>query len=67
MGPFEVVNMVGKVSVKLNLPREWSRLHNVFHVHLVKPYFKRADANPVENGPYLQRHCNGWTENPCLK
>ena len=38
MGPFEVDSMVGNVAVKLNLPREWTRIHNVFHVNLVKPY-----------------------------
>ena len=25
------------VAVKLNFPREWTRIHNVFHVNLVKP------------------------------
>ena len=38
MGPFEVDNMVDNVAVKLNLPREWTRIHNVFHAILVKPY-----------------------------
>jgi hypothetical protein len=46
MGPFEVDCMVGRVAVKLNLPREWTRIHNVFHVNLVKPYLERADGRP---------------------
>ncbi|KAJ9525170.1 hypothetical protein QJQ45_020696, partial [Haematococcus lacustris] len=43
VGPFSVQYMVGKAAVKLWLPDEWSRLHNVFHVSLVKPY--RTDAS----------------------
>jgi hypothetical protein len=38
MGPFKVVDMVGKAAVKLVLPRNWSRVHPVFHVSLVKLY-----------------------------
>eukprot|EP00983_Pelagomonas_calceolata_P079102 1154533-Pelagomonas_calceolata.AAC.3 len=38
MGPFEVEHMVGKAAVKLRLPEEWNRIHNVFHVTLTKPY-----------------------------
>ncbi|KAJ9512261.1 hypothetical protein QJQ45_012828 [Haematococcus lacustris] len=34
VGPFSVQYMVGKAAVKLWLPDEWSRLHNVFHVSL---------------------------------
>eukprot|EP00983_Pelagomonas_calceolata_P035049 1096190-Pelagomonas_calceolata.AAC.1 len=37
MGPFEVEHMVGKAAVKLRLPEEWNRIHNVFHVSLTKP------------------------------
>jgi hypothetical protein len=41
MGPFEVIEMRGPVSVKLKLPQDWRRMHNVFHVSLVKPYLSR--------------------------
>ncbi|KAJ9519233.1 hypothetical protein QJQ45_017889 [Haematococcus lacustris] len=41
-------NMRGKAAVKLWLPDEWSRLHNVFHVPLVKPY--RTDASGAVPG-----------------
>ena len=40
VGPFEVLHMVGEVAVKLSLPKEWSRIHPVFHVSLVKPYLR---------------------------
>ncbi|KAJ9514991.1 hypothetical protein QJQ45_017006, partial [Haematococcus lacustris] len=48
VGPFSVQYMVGKAAVKLWLPDEWSRLHNVFHVSLVKPY--RIDASRAVPG-----------------
>ncbi|KAJ9507562.1 hypothetical protein QJQ45_019379 [Haematococcus lacustris] len=48
VGPFSVQYMVGKAAVKLWLPDEWSRLHNVFHVSLVKPY--RTDASEAVPG-----------------
>ena len=38
MGPFEVDHMVGASAVKLHLPPEWRRIHNVFHVSLTKPF-----------------------------
>jgi hypothetical protein len=46
MGPFEVDSMVGNVAVKLNLPREWTRIHNVFHINLVKPYLQGSGHQP---------------------
>ncbi|KAJ9508332.1 hypothetical protein QJQ45_011839 [Haematococcus lacustris] len=48
VGPFSVQYMVGKAAVKLWLPDEWSRLHNVFLVSLVKPY--RTDASGAVPG-----------------
>ncbi|KAJ9532950.1 hypothetical protein QJQ45_018027 [Haematococcus lacustris] len=48
VGPFNVQYMVGKAAVKLWLPDEWSRLHNVFHVSFVKPY--RTDASGAVPG-----------------
>ena len=30
--------MVGAAAVELELPPGWTRMHNVFHVSLVKPY-----------------------------
>jgi hypothetical protein len=38
MSPFEVDHMVGANVVKLHLPPEWRRIHNVFHVRLTKPF-----------------------------
>jgi hypothetical protein len=46
MDPFEVDDMVGNVAVKLNLPSEWTHIHNVFHVDLVKPYLQGSGDQP---------------------
>ncbi|KAJ9534690.1 hypothetical protein QJQ45_013074 [Haematococcus lacustris] len=50
VGPFRVVNMVGEVAVKLQLPHQW-HMHNVFHVSLVKPYIGDAVPNLVAPPP----------------
>ena len=36
-GPFEISEVLGPVIYQLNLPISW-RIHNVFHVILLKPY-----------------------------
>lgn len=40
------------MAVQLELPSDWSRIHDVFHVSLVKPYRASPDSQPrVEAGP----------------
>ncbi|KAJ9525824.1 hypothetical protein QJQ45_009329 [Haematococcus lacustris] len=53
VGPFRVEYMVGRAAVKLDLPEEWSRIHNVFHMSLVKPYrtYDASDRMPGHAGP----------------
>nr|GFA20705.1 putative reverse transcriptase domain-containing protein [Tanacetum cinerariifolium]GFA63688.1 putative reverse transcriptase domain-containing protein [Tanacetum cinerariifolium] len=36
VGTFKVLGMIGKVSYKLDLPEELSRVHNTFHVSNLK-------------------------------
>ncbi|KAJ9525532.1 hypothetical protein QJQ45_003106 [Haematococcus lacustris] len=48
VGPFEVQYMVGEAAVKLELPQQYSRFHNVFHVSLEKPY--RSDGSSAVPG-----------------
>ncbi|KAJ9527564.1 hypothetical protein QJQ45_025839 [Haematococcus lacustris] len=45
VGPFTVLRMIGKVAVQLHLPPSWNRMHNVFHVSLVKPYYGNQTPN----------------------
>ncbi|KAJ0911154.1 putative nucleotidyltransferase, Ribonuclease H [Helianthus annuus] len=39
IGPFEIVERVGSVAYKLNLPEELSAIHNVFHICNLKKCF----------------------------
>ncbi|GJY02624.1 putative reverse transcriptase domain-containing protein [Tanacetum coccineum] len=36
VGPFKVLERVGEVAYKLELPKELSRVHNTFHLHFVE-------------------------------
>ena len=45
IGPFEVIERVGSVAYKLNLPEELSGIHNVFHICNLKKCF--ADESLV--------------------
>ncbi|GJT67556.1 putative reverse transcriptase domain-containing protein, partial [Tanacetum coccineum] len=38
IGPFEILDKVGKVSYRLALPPQLSHVHNVFHVSLLRGY-----------------------------
>lgn len=41
IGPFPVDRMIGKNAVRLILPAEYSRIHPVFNVSLIMPYFQK--------------------------
>ncbi|GKD38776.1 putative reverse transcriptase domain-containing protein [Tanacetum coccineum] len=49
VGPFKVLEKVGAISYKLNLPHELSRVHNTFHVsNLKKCYADEPLAVPLD-------------------
>ncbi|GKE72088.1 putative reverse transcriptase domain-containing protein [Tanacetum coccineum] len=49
VGPFKVLKKVGSVAYKLELPQEFSRVHNTFHVsNLKKCYSDEPLAVPLE-------------------
>ncbi|GJW66710.1 hypothetical protein Tco_0121134 [Tanacetum coccineum] len=49
VGPFKVLEKIGTVAYKLELPQELSRVHNTFHVsNLKKCYSDEPLAVPLE-------------------
>nr|GEX24550.1 putative reverse transcriptase domain-containing protein [Tanacetum cinerariifolium] len=49
VGPFKVLEKVGSIAYKLELPQELSRVHNMFHVsNLKKCYADESLAVPLD-------------------
>ncbi|ESK83578.1 hypothetical protein Moror_12068 [Moniliophthora roreri MCA 2997] len=44
-GPFEIKEVMGPVTYKLKLPRQW-RIHPIFHIGLLSPY-KETDEHGI--------------------
>ena len=42
IGPFSVIERIGDVAYRLDLPMSMSQIHNVFHVSMLRKYI----ANP---------------------
>ena len=38
IGPYEIVSKVGPIAYKLKLPPELSRIHDIFHVSMLRKY-----------------------------
>ena len=38
IGPFEIVERIGPVAYRLDLPEELSRVYNVFHISMLRKY-----------------------------
>ena len=52
MGPFEILERIGPVAYKIALPPSLSRIHNVFHVSVLRKYI--PDIVHVLNWKNLQ-------------
>ena len=52
IGPFEIVERVGPVAYRLDLPKELSRVHNVFHISMLRKYI--PDPSHVLEAPEIE-------------
>ena len=49
-GPFDVVKIMGPVTVKLKLPPHW-KIHDVFHTSLLRPFVETVEHGRNFLGP----------------
>ena len=61
-GPFEILERIGEVAYRLALPPQLSRVHNVFHVSMLRKYepdpslvLDGVDLGVDEDGSYEKR------------
>ena len=50
--PFEIVDGIGPVAYRLDLPEEFSRVHNVFHISMLRKYI--PDSSHVLETPEIE-------------
>ena len=50
--PFEVIKVVGKAAYQLRLPAQLSRVHDVFHISMLRKC--RSNATPVVNLEHIE-------------
>lgn len=51
IGPFRILQQIGQVAFKLELPPLLGRIHPVFHAHLLKRYNRDENLHPVQMPP----------------
>ena len=44
-GPFEIIEVLGPLTYRLQLPQQW-RIHPVFHATLLTPYHENSTHGP---------------------
>jgi hypothetical protein len=54
VGPYEIIKALGNSAYKLQLPREFGKVHDVFHASLLKPYQDGSDQFPLRAGGGLR-------------
>ena len=63
IGPYEILSKVGPVAYKLKLPPELSKIHDTFHVSMLRNYIpdpshvlREQPVQPKENLTYEKTH-----------
>ncbi|EOY31685.1 Uncharacterized protein TCM_038736 [Theobroma cacao] len=54
IGPFRIIERIGPVAYRLELPPEFDRIHNVFHVSMLKKYV--PDPSHILETPPIELH-----------
>jgi hypothetical protein len=62
VGPFPIVKRIGSLAYQLELPVALKRLHNVFHVSLLRPYHTPPERQPTAPMPLLLDEEGDWYE-----
>ena len=52
IGPFEIVDGIGPVAYRLDLPEEFSRVYNLFHISMLRKYI--PDSSHVLETPEIE-------------
>ena len=52
IGPFEIVDKIDPVAYRLDLPEELARVHNVFHISMLRKYI--SDPTHVLEPPEIE-------------
>jgi hypothetical protein len=53
IGPFRITETIGQQAYRLSLPKQYSRIHNVFHVSLLEPW-RKSHSIDAESMPMPQ-------------
>ncbi|XP_017985366.1 PREDICTED: uncharacterized protein LOC108663957 [Theobroma cacao] len=54
VGPFHIIERIGPVAYRLELPAELDWIHNVFHVSMLKKYV--PDPSHILEAPPIELH-----------
>ncbi|WRX27649.1 Integrase zinc-binding domain - like 10 [Theobroma cacao] len=54
IGPFRIIERIGPVAYRLELPPELDRIHNIFHVSILKKYV--PDPSHILEAPPIELH-----------
>ena len=56
IGPYEIVSMVGPVAYRLKLPPELSKIHDTFHVSMLRKYILDPSHVLIEQQVQLKKN-----------